>query len=303
VDASLFAPSFLAAVPLAQLQANLTAIRTQFGAFVRAEVTGVQLQVIHERGVLNVESLHTDEQGHITALRIVPVAPEVDFKTLDEAQDAFSALSGQVSLLVQDVTTGQAVTAIQPSRLLAVASTFKLAILGELQAQVARGARAWTDEVTLTDADKSLPTGTLQDEAAGSRYTLRDLAARMISVSDNTATDLLLRVLGRAGVEARLGQTAIPNTREAFALKNPANLELLRAYRAAGLNREARRTVVAQAAGAPLPAAALFTGGPRARDVEWFASTERLCRLMNDGRRCRKPSRIQASRTPATLRR
>lgn len=41
----------------------------------------------------------------------------------------------------------------------------------------------------------------------------------MISVSDNTATDLLLRVVGRAGVEARLGQTAMPSMREFFALK------------------------------------------------------------------------------------
>ena len=71
----------------------------------------------------------------------------------------------------------------------------------------------------LTEADRSLPSGTLQDAPIGSRYTLRDLAARMIRESDNTATDLLLRTVGRAGVEARLGQTAMPNTREALALK------------------------------------------------------------------------------------
>lgn len=279
VDPALFAPEFLAAVPETQLREQFSAIRSQFGAFVRVDLTGDVPRVIYERGVLNVTSLRVDAQGRVTALTITP---EVTFTSLEEARAAFAALPGQVSLLVREVGTGRTLAALNPSRPLAVGSTFKLAILGELQAQVGRGERSWTDEVTLTDADRSLPSGTLQDAPAGSRYTLRDLAARMIRDSDNTATDLLLRVVGRPGVEARLGQTAMPNTREAFALKNPANLDLLGAYRSAGLDREARRRVLAQAATAPLPNAALFAGGPVARDVEWFVSTERLCALMAD---------------------
>ena len=173
--------------------------------------------------------------------------------------------------------------ALNVSRPLAVGSTFKLAILAELQAQVSAGKRQWTDEVTLTDADRSLPSGTLQDAPTGSRYTLRDLAARMIAQSDNTATDLLLGVVGRAGVEARFGQRPFPNTREAFALKNPANAALLTEYRAAVLNVPARRAVLDRARVAALPAASAFTGrGTVARDVEWFATPGTLCRLMNE---------------------
>ncbi|WP_034388909.1 serine hydrolase [Deinococcus sp. YIM 77859] len=279
---ALFAPEFLAAVPVTAVQEQLAAVRAQFGPFVRIDLSGQVPQVVYERGALDVTTFAVDAQGRITALVIAPATPEVSFTSLEEAQAAFAALPGQVSLLVRDLDTGRTLAALQPSRLLAVGSTFKLAILGELQAQVARGERAWTDEVTLTDADKSLPSGTLQDAPAGSRYTLRDLAARMIRESDNTATDLLLRVVGRSGVEARLGQTAMPSTREAFALKNPANIELLRAYRSAGLDRDARRAVLAQADTAPLPNAALFVRGPVARDVEWFVSTERLCALMGD---------------------
>ena len=60
------------------------------------------------------------------------------------------------------------------------------------------------------------------------------------------------------------------------------NLELLRAYRSAGLNRDARQAVLTQAATVPLPTADLFARGPVARDVEWFASAQRLCSLMKD---------------------
>lgn len=283
VDADLFAPEFLAAVPVTSLQKTLDGVRTLLGAFVRVEVSRPVPQVVFEQGALNVTTFAVDEQGRISGLVIAPAAPEVTFATLAEAQAAFATLPGRVSLLVREVGSIQPpLAALNSGRLLAVGSTFKLAILGELQAQINAGQRSWTDEATLEDADKSLPSGTLQNEPTGSRYTLRDLATRMISVSDNTATNLLLRVVGRAGVEARLGQTAIPDTRELFALKNPANVDLLRAYRLAGLNRGARRAVLARAATAPLPGVGVFAGGPVAQDVEWFASTERLCSLMAD---------------------
>lgn len=289
VDPALFAPEFLAQVPAATLTRSLAEVQEQFGPFVRIDVSGPVPQVVYERGALNVTQFALDARGRIAALVIAPVTPQVTFTSLEEAQAAFAALPGQVSLLVREVgpvqtgptsTPPRTLAALNPGRALAVGSAFKLAVLGEVQAQVTRGERSWTDEVTLTEADRSLPSGTLQDAPVGTRFPLRDLAARMIRESDNTATDLLLRVLGRAGVEARLGQTAMPSTREAFALKNPANLELLRAYRSAGLDRDARRAVLAQAASAPLPGATLFAGGPVARDVEWFASTERLCTLM-----------------------
>ncbi|OLV17296.1 hypothetical protein [Deinococcus marmoris] len=103
----------------------------------------------------------------------------------------------------------------------------------------------------------------------------------MISVSDNTAADLLLKSVERAGVEARLGQTDMPSTREFFVLKNPANIELLRAYRSVGLDRAARKEVLKQADAAPLSNAMVFVQGLTiATDVEWFVSAQGLCRLM-----------------------
>ncbi|GGS04449.1 serine hydrolase [Deinococcus sedimenti] len=280
LDVSMFAPDFLAAVPEAQLRALLDDVTAQFGALKDVQIGAQMAALIFERGQLNVTQFSLDDQGRVTGLLLTPPPPV--FTSLDEARAAFAALPGQVSLLVQEVGAPTPAAALNVTRPLAVGSTFKLAILAELQAQVNAGRRQWTDEVTLTDADRSLPSGTLQDAPTGSRYTLRDLAARMIAQSDNTATDLLLGVVGRAGVEARFGQRPFLNTREAFALKNPANAALLAEYRAATLNVPARRAVLERARVAPLPAAADFAGGPLARDVEWFATPATLCRLMND---------------------
>lgn len=286
VDTARFSAGFLAQVSAADLTQSFAQFRAQYGALQTVAVTGSGWRLSFEKGQLDVPSFAIDEQGLITSLLLRPVTPDTTFTTPEEARAAFAALPGQVSLLVQEVGGPEAQAAqidLDAGRLLAVGSTFKLAILGELQTQITRGERAWTDEVELTDADRSLPSGTLQDAPAGSRYTLRDLAARMIAGSDNTATDLLLKTVGRAGVEARLGQSAIPDTREAFALKHPANIELLRAYRSAGLNRTERRAVLARARTAPLPGAALFAhNGATAQDVEWFVSTRRLCTLMAD---------------------
>ena len=282
VDTTRFSADFLAQVRAADLSTLFRNLRTQYGAAQTVTATDSGWRITLEKGELDVTSFVVDAQGLITSLLVQPVTATPTFGSLEEARAAFAALPGQVSLLVQQVG-GPVRTELNSARPLAVASAFKLAILGELQAQVTAGKLAWTDTATLTDADKSLPSGTLQNEPTGSAYTLRDLAARMISQSDNTATDLLLRTVGRAGVEARLGQSAMPGTREFFALKNPANVELLRAYRNAGLNRDARRAVLAQAAAAPLPNMGVFAPGRiTAQDVEWFVSTRRLCSLMAD---------------------
>ncbi|MVN87299.1 serine hydrolase [Deinococcus sp. HMF7620] len=280
----LLTPEFLAAVPAAELSALLDSIRAESGTLQTVTIEGQGALLTFSDGTVRVTSLTLDPQGRIAGLLLAPPREAVSFASLEEARAAFAALPGQVSLLVQEVggsgLAKPALTELNAGRPLAVASAFKLAVLGELQAQVQAGTRAWTDEITLQDADRVPSSAALEGAPVGSRFTLRDLAARMIAVSDNTATDLLLRAVGRAGVEARLGQAALPSTREAFALKNPANAELLRAYRAATLNPTARRAVLAQAATASLAGLEGWGNRPLALDVEWFVSARRLCTLM-----------------------
>ena len=71
-----------------------------------------------------------------------------------------------------------------------------------LREEVEAGRRAWDEVVRLEEAWKSLPSGLLQGWPEGSPLTLHTLAALMISLSDNTATDALIALLGRERLEA-----------------------------------------------------------------------------------------------------
>ena len=181
-----------------------------------------------------------------------------------------------MSVLV--VSQAGVLAALNPELPLAVGSAFKLAVLAALKDQIAAGALAWDDVATLEAGHISLPSGILQSWPAGSPLTLHTLASLMISVSDNTATDALIALLGRELVEKYTALNhPLLTTREAFALKNPANDDHLKAYRQGDTNQ--RRGVLKQLQSLPLPDAGIFIA-PQALDIEWFFSAQELVNLM-----------------------
>ncbi len=120
----------------------------------------------------------------------------------------------------------------------------------------------------------------------GSPVTLHTLAAMMISISDNTATDMLLHTLGRENIERRIpaiGVTAgarnrpLLSTREAFALKR-GGPELLARWTAA--DERARRAILESLATAPLGTRA-GSGPIGIEEAEWFASAEDMVRAVD----------------------
>ncbi|MDY0828925.1 serine hydrolase [Microbacterium sp. BG28] len=80
-------------------------------------------------------------------------------------------------------------------------SVFKLFVLLATAEAVRSSELRWDETLVLTDADRSLPSGRLQDQPTGTEVSVRDAAQEMIAISDNTATDLLIRRLGRERVE------------------------------------------------------------------------------------------------------
>ncbi len=149
------------------------------------------------------------------------------------------------------------------------------------------GERHWDDMVTLDGTP--LPGGFYADKPAGTKVSLREIAERMISVSDNSATDILLATLGRQKVEAMLpvvGFTASRNrpflgTLEAFKLKSGAL-----GTRYVALDEKGRRALLdGEVKAMPISAipADLFAAGkPLGIDtIEWFASPADLARTMD----------------------
>src|SRR5262249_49703568 len=151
--------------------------------------------------------------------------------------------------------------------------------------------RKLSEVVKLDAANISLPSGTLQTWPVASPVTLHTLAAFMISISDNTAADHLLSVLGPARVEAIMLQMGhakpalnVPflSTLEMFKLKgeptHKAADEFL-ALDAAGRRKFLENRIAAIKREDTKPFA---DGKPAYIDrIEWFASVIDLVHAMN----------------------
>jgi len=276
-----FAPLFLTQVSAAQVEQGVAAIKAQFGSYkgVTPRPDG-SFVVTFARGTAQAQ-IHLDVQGRIDGLLFTK--PQFTYVSQSAALQGLRAIPGQVSLLV--TKNGTDTITINPDRALAVGSAFKLAVMAALKERVAAHQLSWQQFVTLRTEDKSLPSGILQTKPAGSSYTIADVARYMISISDNTAANMLIRVVGRPAIDPLIPPRDRPilTTREFFVLKDPANRALRDRYLAA-TTPAARLSILQQADRLPLPAlkpfVRLLAAGPVAPRIEWFFSARELCGLM-----------------------
>ncbi len=101
---------------------------------------------------------------------------------------------------------------LDPDTLVVSASVFKIPVLLELTVQAADGRLSLTDRLRVgTDRRVLGPTGlsALLDDV---EMSVRDLAQLMMSVSDNTATDVLLELVGCDAVNRRLAELGCERT-------------------------------------------------------------------------------------------
>jgi beta-lactamase class A len=120
-------------------------------------------------------------------------------------------LDGMMGVFIHHLIRGDTI-ALEADRPFQMASVFKVPLLAELMCQVVAGARSLDDPVTLTDEMKVPGSGVLKELSAGTRLALRDLAMLMIIVSDNTATDILLDLVGADAINARLAACGLTRT-------------------------------------------------------------------------------------------
>jgi beta-lactamase class A len=107
-------------------------------------------------------------------------------------------LGGTVGVAARNLAS-QAAVYVNADELFPMASCFKIPVMVEVMRQVDAGALRLDERLTLTEADKS-PGSTLLYCHEGLRPTIRDLLYMMITLSDNTATDMLWRRVGLGSV-------------------------------------------------------------------------------------------------------
>lgn len=299
---ALFAPSFRSAIPKAQfdqLTAQIVADLgkpTGIGSLEPASAWTARLKIGFERGVLKAEvGIDPTAPHQITGLLFKGAEPlGGQAATLDAVVEQLATLPGQSGFAFARL--GEATSAPTASRAastpIAIGSAFKLIILAELVRSIEAGERKWSDVVTLDGS--ALPGGGYAQQPKGTRIGLRALAERMISVSDNSATDILLFYLGRRKVEAMLpvvgftdgGMRNVPflGALELFKLKGVDDgalgnryLSLATTDRRAFLDGAVRDTPIAA-----IPRALFQDGRPlKITELEWFASPNDLIRAMD----------------------
>jgi Beta-lactamase enzyme family len=207
----------------------------------------------------------------------------------------------------------QPVHSIDPDTAAPFGSVLKLYVLHALAAAVASGKVGWDQPLTVTERLKSLPSGVLQYEPDGTQPSVLDAATKMIAISDNTATDMLINLGGRSEVEAALTAAGMANpslnlpfltTRETFVLMLEQWPSLANRYLTA--NEAGRRALLANTVDRlPLPDAAdveaLSTRG-NVVGLGWLASASDICRAYASlaalaGRACPRSARCLRSKT------
>jgi hypothetical protein len=195
------------------------------------------------------------------------------------------ALAERSSILVAEVDDDGSLSAIHErdaDDIAPLGSIFKLYVLGALIESIDAGEHTWDEELTVEEGDLSISGG--PQTQLGAALRLQELATLMIWPSDNHATDLIIRTLGRDAVEAMLepmgmGAASRARTlpfltaREAFIVKWGA-----RAADYAPADEAGRRTILSEVADEPVPNPfSIDQTRPTEIDrVEWFATAEEV---------------------------
>ncbi|HMC07984.1 MAG TPA: serine hydrolase, partial [Actinomycetota bacterium] len=290
-----FSPSLLSAIPLDGLNPILTKVAgpaglelvsyRESGSSANAVVTGGNRTWLMDVAV--------DGSGLIAGLNFQRPSPT----SWDELKARLRALAPDVSFLAAEVTgdgTCEPVEGVSADTARPLGSAFKLYVLGALARAVRTGRAGWDTQLAIRDDWKSLPSGELQNLPAGTELPLSTYADKMISISDNTATDHLIHFLGRPAVERQQQRFGMENpranepfltTRELFQLKLNDYPSLAVPYE--HLDREDRRDYLSdQVDPLPLPALNAPWTDPRKIDsLEWFASPTDICNAYSGLRR------------------
>ncbi|MEO7040171.1 MAG: serine hydrolase [Candidatus Elarobacter sp.] len=119
---------------------------------------------------------------------------------------------GRVGIAIEDVTTG-VTTGINSGSEMPAASTIKIPVMVEVFRQLVAGRFDLNTRLHLQRSDKDWGSGDLADARVGGSYPVSHLLSLMIDDSDNTATNMLIRLVGRAQINETMTELGLTHTR------------------------------------------------------------------------------------------
>ena len=290
-----FAPSFLDILPASDLIATFQQLQAALAPLEVTEIVGLEtplmLNVVtstRDGSQIVVSISVEDGDDHlIDGLLFSPYDEQgVEFPTFGswrEVSDALTSDSGSFGISVSHLNGEdlEPVNQVQEDVAFAIGSLFKLYVLAAVITTIEAGDLAWSDEIEVVEEYLSYPSGVTQSEPLGTMISVQVLASRMISISDNTATDLLLHHIGRDAVEQALGTlgNSVPelnrpflSTREMFLLKL-GDEDTRNAFVAANeADRRAQLDELSRASLPPISDVVAWTSPVAVDTIEWFAT-------------------------------
>ncbi len=296
IEQEVFDENFRNAVPPAQFRAISAQVKAQQGEPLAIDTisprnaNSATLKIRYEKSIATINiDLQRSQPYLISGLMITGF--EANGDSIAQVVAAIDALPGRQGLVIQPLeTNAPPIAAIDPDGRFAIASTFKLYILAELDRSIRMRDRSWADILPL--GPKSHPSGISQNWPDGAPVSVHTLATLMISISDNTATDTLIKAIGQKRLADIVRSTGHSDpdqlypflmTRQASTLKMPVHKDKRKKYLAA--DTPGRLDVLKQyddALTIDTLDARVLTGKPNyINELEWFASPTDIVRLLD----------------------
>ncbi|HEY8758225.1 MAG TPA: serine hydrolase [Candidatus Limnocylindria bacterium] len=135
-----------------------------------------------------------------------------------EIERLADATGGIVGVAATHLLTGRHIS-YREDELFPTASVIKLPLLVTLYEDAIAGRIDLSERVTYREDTKVAGSGVLQFLDDGLNPTVRDLSVLMMSVSDNTATDLLFDRVGKTRIESTMGRLGLESIRVPFDIR------------------------------------------------------------------------------------
>jgi beta-lactamase class A len=126
-------------------------------------------------------------------------------------QELLSKAGGEWGIVLEDLTTKDRWTLNEDQRFFA-ASLIKVPIMTAVFAEAYAGKFAFEDKLKLRQEDLVGGNGVLQHMTPGTELTILDLVTLMIIQSDNTATNIMIDLVGKEPIREAMRKTEMANS-------------------------------------------------------------------------------------------
>ncbi|PPF24467.1 hypothetical protein C5C18_13900 [Rathayibacter tritici] len=201
--------------PASAVLQTVQAIRLSRPRVVRSTRESDQLTAVHvesEAGIAGIVYVQETAEGRLEGLRLVAAVPPL--ADADDLRGALSDVAGTVSVLIRDGARLDR----SGAEVVAGSSLMKLFLLDAALGAVESGEFSLATDCVIRASDISYLSSGLTPAHIGRSVSLRDLCSLMVLRSDNSAADILLRILGAERILA---------TAESHGLSRALNTPLL----------------------------------------------------------------------------